>query len=197
MYTFAACPTRPFSLKTKKIDIHRLLQRHGLDPQRPIFGLLLYGQKELSRAVSDHYRRKGYQVLNFNMLNPYADFNLGHKVDPFEWAALFASLNCCLTDRFHCSIFNIREGIPFVGIEPYATRSPLHSKIYDLLCHFGLQDFFQNPYDPAFHLEELIDTMEQAEKHWQVSCLAGIQTQLAEDCKIKNEFFNHLQTVIE
>lgn len=190
-------PDPAFFFENKIIDINCLLQRQGLDPQRPIFGLLLYGQKELSRAVSDHYRRKGYQILNFNMLNLHADFNLGHKVDPFEWAALFTSLNCCLTDRFHCSIFNIREGVPFVGIEPYAPRSPLNSKIFDLLCHFGLQDFYRNPYNPAFHLEELIDALEQAEKHWPVSCRPSIQTRLAEDRKIKDEFFIHLQTVIK
>jgi len=188
-------PDPAFFFENIPLDVNLLLKRHGLDPQRPIFGLLLYGQKELSQAVSEHYRRKGYQILNFNMLNPYADFNLGHKVDPFEWAALFKSLTCCLTDRFHCSIFNLREGVPFVGIEPFAPKTPLNSKILDLISHFGLRDYYRNPYAPAFRPDELIDTLEQAEKHWSTDCLPGIKNQLAEDRQTKEEFFKQMRSV--
>jgi hypothetical protein len=189
-------PDPAFFFENRAVDVNALLKRHGLDPQRPIFGLLLYGQPELSLTVREHYRRKGYQIVNFNMLNPYADFNLGHKVNPFEWAALFKSLTCCLTDRFHCSIFCLREGVPFVGIEPFAPPTAANSKVLDLLSHFSLHSFYRNSFDPAFRLDELIDTLEKAETFWQADCLPAIQTQLIEDRKVKEEFFNHMQTII-
>lgn len=60
-------------------DTSMVLQKYGVNHDRPLIGVLLYGNPEISKSVCAHYRSKGYQTFNFNMFNPWVDINLGHN----------------------------------------------------------------------------------------------------------------------
>jgi hypothetical protein len=87
------------------VDPQALLERYKLSPDRPILGMLYYGKENISKRIYDFYHKKGYQIINFNMFNPWADINIGHLVTPDEWVALIKQLSFCITDRFHVSVF--------------------------------------------------------------------------------------------
>jgi polysaccharide pyruvyl transferase WcaK-like protein len=139
-------------------------------------GLLFFGKPQLSKAVVDHYHARGYKTINFSMYNPFADINIGHRVDPDEWVALFRTLSFCITDRFHGTVFCLREGIPFVSIEPFQPKTLLNSKIYSHLKEFDLIDpCYQDTYNARFSVSELLATCDNLERNWSEEFSTKIQ----------------------
>ena len=182
-------PALMFNVNTA--DKNQILKKYCLSDDRPLMGLLLYGKPEFSKFVCRHYRSKGYQTINFNMFNPYVDINLGHKVDTFEWAAFFQALNFCITDRFHCSMFCIKNNVPFVAVEPYAPKSLAQSKIFDLLKDFDLKDCYQNSYDHEFSLKNFIGLCEEIEHNWKKAFQDHVKQKL-DETKIRHGAFIEL-----
>jgi hypothetical protein len=173
-------PDPAFMFKIDPADASQILKKYGISNDRPLMGLLLYGKPEFSRSIYQHYRSKGYQVINFNMFNPYVDINLGHKVDTFDWAALFQHLNFCITDRFHCSVFCIKTNVPFVSVEPYEPKRPAQSKILDLLKDFDLTDCYQNTYHHNFNLKYFLALCEEIESDWEKTFQDNVKQKLGE-----------------
>ena len=169
-----------FFYQSLPVDTCELLAKYGLDADRPILGMLLYGKPELSKAIYDHYHQRGFQIINFNMYNPYVDLNLGHLVDFFEWAALFNELDFCITDRFHCSVMCIRNNQPFVGIEPYAPLTSNNSKVRHILHDFDLLDGYQNTLAEDFALADFFETCQHMEDNWDASYAPRIEKLLPE-----------------
>lgn len=186
-----------FQFKFRPANTRLLLSEHEIDPDRPILGLLYYGKPELSKAVCEYYRGKGFQIINFNMYNPYADVNLGHLVDPFEWAELFRHLTFCITDRFHCSIFCLRTNVPFVAIEPVLLGSLLNSKIYSLLKDFDLLDCYQDPNSDAFNTQEFLDLCSMIEIEWESSLFPKAQKRLDRILQEQAMFVQEMQDVVK
>ena len=123
------------------------------------------------------------------MFNPYADINIGHQVDPEEWAAFYKQLTFCITDRFHASVFCLRDDVPFVAIEPYQPKSLLNSKIYSLLKDFGIEKIcYQNTYLPEFDLDRFISTCDQVESNWKADLSDGVRSRLHMQNQSQKEF---------
>ena len=194
--TVLKVPDPAFMYEAKPLDMNFLLKKYNITTDRPIIGLLLFGKPELSAAVCRHYRAKGYQIVNFNMFNPFVDINLGHLIDPFEWAALFKSLTFCITDRFHCSVFCIKYNIPFVAIEPYEPRTLLNSKVYDLLKEFGLTECYQNTYAPEFDLPGFLSVCVQIEDNWQTDFHDRVAQKAIEGEERNKAFIKLIQELI-
>lgn len=188
-------PDPAFQFEFRQVDTQALLVKHRIDPERPILGLLYYGKPELSTLICEQYHRKGYQIINFNMYNPYADVNLGHIVDPFEWAALFGTLSFAITDRFHGSIFCIRQNIPFIGIEPYEPISLSNSKVFNLLNDFGLGDCYENTLATDFQIAEFLEKCSQVEAIWETSFSSLLQQKLQEQADTHRKFVALIQEV--
>ena len=165
-----------FLYEARKIDLQTLFSRLRVKQDRPWVGLLFFGKPQLSKAVVDHYHARGYKTINFSMYNPFADINIGHRVDPDEWVALFRTLSFCITDRFHGTVFCLREGIPFVSIEPFQPKTLLNSKIYSLLKEFDLIDpCYQDTYKARFSVSELLATCDNLERNWSEEFSTKIQ----------------------
>jgi len=189
--TVLKVPDPAFMFNGHRTDTDQILTKYGISTDRPLLGLLLYGKPEFSRAIYQHYRSIGYQIINFNMFNPYVDFNLGHKVNTFEWAELFQHLNFCITDRFHCSVFCIKSGVPFVSIEPYPPRTLSQSKIFDLLKNFDLTDCYQNTYQYNFDMKHFLGLCDEIESDWQKTFLNQVN-QKYDETKAKHDAFIEL-----
>jgi len=173
-------PDPAFFYNSRPTQVRSILAENGIDPERPILGLLAFGKPEFSKMVVDHFHARGYQVINFSMYNPFVDANIGQKVNPFEWADLFKELDFCITDRFHCAIFCLKNKIPFMAIEPYAPRSQLNSKVFNLLKDFECTDLYRNPLRSDFNPSEFCDTCEQIGKDWKKSYQPLIENKLVE-----------------
>jgi hypothetical protein len=141
------------------------LERWGLDPGRPVLGLLVHGHDALVRAVNQHFRGQGFQIVAPSIFNPHADINLGHVLDPDQWAGLFQRMAFCVTDRYHGAIFCLKSRTPFLSIEPGMLESPLHSKHRSLLLDFGLLDC--HVARDGISLGEIKERVEHVQTHWQ------------------------------
>jgi Polysaccharide pyruvyl transferase len=169
-----------FFYQPRPVNTRALLNSHGIDVDRPILGMLFYGKPELSKAICEHYHQCGFQIINFNMYNPWVDLNLGHLVDAFEWAALFEELDFCITDRFHCSVMCIRNKQPFIGIEPYKPLTLENSKVRHILKDFDLLDAYQNTLAEDFNLPDFFETCQHMEDNWDASYAPRIEKLLPE-----------------
>ena len=188
-------PDPAFQFEIPSLDTRALLSRHQIDPDRPILGLLYYGKPELSVAVCEHYHAMGYQIINFNMYNPYADVNLGYAVDPYQWAALFDCLTFAISDRFHCSIFCLRQNIPFVGIEPYQPRNLANSKVHNLLNDFDLTACYENTMTPDFCIPEFLDKCSQIQASWESTYSPRVRQKLLEQLDTHRTFVRKISEV--
>jgi hypothetical protein len=182
-----------FLYAAQAIDLQKLLERLKIKQDRPWAGLLFFGKPQFSKAVVDYYHARGYQTINFSMFNPFADINVGHLVDPDEWVTLFKTLSFCITDRFHGTVFCLREGIPFVSIEPFKPKTLLNSKIFSLLKEFDLIDpCYQDPYNARFTISEFLDTCENLEINWSREFSRKIHHQVLEKNEQQNEFMKKI-----
>jgi hypothetical protein len=158
-----------FSCEIPPTDVRDKLTALGVDLDRPLLGILLFGENTLSQAIQSHFRSKGYQVLALSMYNPFADFNLGHVLNPFEWAGVFRHLSFCLTDRYHGTIFCIKNQIPFLTLEKERNLPQAQSKLYDLLNELELPMCYINTQAEGFEIHSFLGYAEEIEKAWQGS----------------------------
>lgn len=149
-------PDPTFLYEIRQTNAEQLLSDMGIDLHRPILGILIYGKTALSERIRAYFKSKGYQILALSMYNPCADFNSGHILNPFEWAEVFKYLTFCITDRFHGTIFCLKNKTPFISIEPWPLNSISQSKIYSLLSDFGIPDCYANVDKNDFNADDFL-----------------------------------------
>ncbi len=95
---------------------------------------------DLSRVL----RQKGYFVIS-TTYNPYVDLSID-TVDAKEWAGVFPFVNLVITERFHDSVFALRNSKPVIAIDWNKDRFSIEgdSKTYRILEDYGLTDFHFN-----------------------------------------------------
>lgn len=69
----------------------------------------------LRKELADALRRIGYTVVS-TAYNPYADISLD-TIDAYEWAGVFRFMDVIVTERFHDSVFGLRNECPVVAID--------------------------------------------------------------------------------
>lgn len=164
-------PDPTFTYKLKDTGVAGKLASLGVDLNRPMLGLLFYGDDQLSNEIQAHYHAKGYQILALGMYNPTADFNLGHLLTPFEWADAFRLLNFCISDRFHGTVFCLKNNTPVICLEKERHLPRHQSKILDLLNRFDLQHCYHNPADEDFDNARFLSLADEIENAWRTSLL--------------------------
>ncbi|MDH5561925.1 MAG: polysaccharide pyruvyl transferase family protein [Deltaproteobacteria bacterium] len=181
-------PDPTFMYDFRNTNVVAKLKSLGVDLNRPILGVLLFGNNALTNRVLTHYKSKGYQILAMSMYNAKADFNLGHILTPFEWAEAFRYFSFCIGDRFHGTIFCLLNQTPFVSIEKDIHLPKSQSKTLDLLVGFGLETCYQNPADKDFNVDFLLSHANQIEKSWESSFKPGIQAKIIAQRQAHFEF---------
>jgi polysaccharide pyruvyl transferase WcaK-like protein len=142
------------------------LTSRGIDLQRPILGVLIFGRAELSARIREHYKAQGYQIVALSMYNPYADLNLGHILDPFEWADVFRYLTFCITDRFHGAIFCLKNATPFISMEPRRLDSLQKSKIYSVLSDIDVREAYADVDNQNLQIDSFLTQCAQLQETW-------------------------------
>ena len=92
------------------------------------------------RALADLIREKGYVVVS-TAYNPYADICID-TIDAFEWAGVFPLVDIVVTERFHDSVFALRNEKPVIAIDwdPSRFAKGGDSKTLRILEEYGLKD---------------------------------------------------------
>jgi hypothetical protein len=168
----------------------------GVDFNRPLVGILLYGDDERSKNICAHYRAMGCQILAMSMYNRFADINLGHLMTPFEWAESFRFLSFCITDRFHGTLFCLKSGIPFISLEKERHLPTTQSKIYDLLVDFNLTQCYMNPGDDRFSISRMLQHADALHRTWEQTFKPGIAPAIQAMKTRQREFVDKMKVLV-
>jgi hypothetical protein len=178
-----------------KTDISERAVSLGVDLNRPLLGLLLFGNSQLSESICSHFRAKGYQILALSMYNPHADINLGHILNPFQWAEFFGLLSFCITDRFHGTVFCIKNEIPFMSLEN--ERIPRdQSKLYDLLTDFNLTSCYTHLYEDENSPSQIISRVDEIEGNWKKSLKPLVKPMLIRMHEHHRDFIDKMRILL-
>ncbi len=159
-------PTFTYEL-TEKYDemIANKLKVKGIDLDKPVLSFRTgtgTSQKEkLCKLASEYFKGKGYQIVSIGGHNKYAEYNLSEMFDPFEWAHVYKFFDFCITDRFHGTIFSLKNGIPFLSIEDDEYYKRIKSKIVDLLEDFEMMNHYLYMDGSDYDLEEILSDIEK------------------------------------
>jgi len=98
----------------------------------------------LRKELADAIRSVGYTVVA-TAYNPYADICLD-TIDAFEWAGVFPLIDVIVTERFHDSVFGLRNGKPVIAIDwdPNRFSKGGDSKTLRILEDYGMEKMHFN-----------------------------------------------------
>ena len=161
-------PDPTFRLDIDKTEVDKILVENGIDLDRPILGMLVYGKETFSQRVRKYFKERDFQIIALSMYNGYADVNLGHVLDPFQWADVFKHLTFCITDRFHGTVFCLKSNIPFIGIEPQPIPivCEKNSKIYSVLKDFNMLECYYDIHGEKFDIDEFLQKSSELLNSW-------------------------------
>ncbi len=159
-------PDPTFLYEIHETGVGQKLADMGIDLNRPILGILIFGRAALSAKIRDYYKSQGYQIVALSMHNPQADLNLGHILNPFEWAEVFKYFTFCITDRFHGTIFCLKNGTPFISMEPRPLDSVKKSKIYSLLNDIDVLEAYADADRSDFQADSFLARCAELLKTW-------------------------------
>ena len=119
-------------------DITDKLARLGVDTHRKIMALSFSsGPKpfaRLSATIRAYADQHNIQLVAIGQQNGYAHLDLTGQLNPIEWAVSYRHFDFCITDRFHSTIFSMKNLTPFLAIElPSKYKGSHKGKIVDLL----------------------------------------------------------------
>jgi hypothetical protein len=189
-------PDPTFLLEDQPSEIRDIFESHGIDINRPILGVLLYGKPALSERLCNYYRSKGYQTVALSMYNPFADTNLGHLLTPYDWADAFKYLSFCVTDRYHGTIFCLRNNLPFISIEPYEPRTAKNSKIYSLLNDFDMLDCYYDVLQPEFNIDGFLERAGGLQSEWERIFQPRVAEKLSEMKTLSQDFIGQVRAIL-
>lgn len=127
-------------------------------------------RKELAHLL----KKKGYTLVS-TFYNPYVDIQVA-TVDAFGWAGLFKHCHLIVTERFHDSVFGLRNCKPVIAIDWDKNRfaNKGDSKTFRILEDYNLTDLHFNlsqssNLQPIEEAIDKLDTIFDAQKINQIN----------------------------
>lgn len=148
----------------------------------------------LRKELADTLRGIGYTVVS-TAYNPYADISLD-TIDAYEWAGVFRLMDVIVTERFHDSVFGLRNECPVVAIDwdPARFSKDGDSKTLRILEDYGHEHLHFNlcgkiDFSPVIDAVKKIERLYDLQKVKQVNILQqqridAILKQIKENVKI-------------
>ena len=132
------------------------------------------------RALADLIRAKGYVVVS-TAYNPYADICID-TIDAFEWAGVFPLIDIVVTERFHDSVFALRNEKPVIAIDwdPNRFAKGGDSKTLRILEDYGLQEYHFNLAE-SNDLEPIADAVHRIGDSFDKNTVRDVNTQIAHE----------------
>lgn len=125
-------------------------------------------------------RGKGYVVVS-TAYNPYADICID-TIDAFEWAGVFPLIDIVVTERFHDSVFALRNEKPVIAIDwdPNRFAKGGDSKTLRILEDYGLQEYHFNLAE-SNDLEPIADAVHRIGDSFDKNTVRDVNTQIAHE----------------
>ncbi len=132
-------PDPTFSMDIDVSHADQYLSKHRISLGSKCLCVSMSWRLAFCKKLIDHYQGKGYKIVSLGY-NKYADICL-NEISPFVWAGIFKYFSACITDRFHGSIFCMKNNCPVVGIDcdPERVSAETQSKVYLLMKQFGME----------------------------------------------------------
>ena len=132
------------------------------------------------RVLADLIREKGYVVVS-SAYNPYADICID-TIDAFEWAGVFPLIDIVVTERFHDSVFALRNEKPVIAIDwdPSRFAKGGDSKTLRILEDYGLQEYHFNLAE-SNDLEPIADAVHRIGDSFDKNTVRDVNTQIAHE----------------
>ncbi|MEW5803028.1 MAG: polysaccharide pyruvyl transferase family protein [bacterium] len=131
-------PDPTFSFEIDYSFAESLVKKRKIDFSKPSVMLSLPEWYKPVHDLASYYRSRGFQIIKLEFAR-YPDLCL-HGISPFEWAGVYRYFDLVITDRFHGTVFSLKNGTPVVSIicRKDLVTSTGNSKYYSLLEPFGL-----------------------------------------------------------
>ena len=133
-------------------------------------------------------KQNNIQLVGIGQFNKFCDLNFSDVLNSLEWATCYQYFDFCVTDRFHSTIFSLKNKVPFLVIESEKKYPTEHKgKIVDLLSKMDKLQYHQF-YNDSIDFKELIANL--------------IESYKADDfdtviLNLKSQFRTHLLNVIK
>lgn len=112
-------------------------KKYHIPGNKKIIGIMIKDD-ELCNLIKRKYKNTHVVVSVLDELTS-ADYNL-LGITPFEWIKMIGIMDMLVTNRFHGTVFAIKNHVPFLSVDDYDEVDK--SKIYDLLTRCGLEQHY-------------------------------------------------------
>jgi polysaccharide pyruvyl transferase WcaK-like protein len=131
-------PDPTFGVEFKASGVKEKLQKAGVDFTKKRFALNLSSNNPefaiASEQIAGYAKKNNIQLVGIGQFNKYCVINFSDILNSVEWATCYQFFDFCITDRFHSTIFSVKNKIPFMVIESNKKYPNEHKgKIVDLL----------------------------------------------------------------
>ena len=101
------------------------------------------------KDLAEMIKKAGYKIVT-SVYNPHADIAID-TINAKEWAGIFRYCDITITERFHDSLFSIRNGCPVIAIDWEKDRISNigDSKTYRILQDYNLEKHHYNLKDKS------------------------------------------------
>jgi polysaccharide pyruvyl transferase WcaK-like protein len=157
-------PDPTFGVEFKASGVKEKLQKAGVDFTKKRFALNLSSNNPefaiASEQIAGYAKKNNIQLVGIGQFNKYCVINFSDILNSVEWATCYQFFDFCITDRFHSTIFSVKNKIPFMVIESNKKYPNEHKgKIVDLLRKMNKINhhyFFDKNTDFVNEIEKLI-----------------------------------------
>jgi polysaccharide pyruvyl transferase WcaK-like protein len=184
-------PDPTFGVDWYANGVREKLEKVGVDFTRKRFALnLSSNNSEFSKASEQIYRyakQHNIQLVGIGQYNKYCEINFSDLLNSLEWATCYQYFDFCVTDRFHSTIFSIKNKVPFLVIESEKKYPTEHKgKIVDLLSKMDKLKYHQF-YNDSIDFKLLIANLMESYK------VDDFDTVIS---NLKSQFRSHLLNAI-
>jgi len=130
----------------------------GLQKNKPIAAINLPPMRGMRTKIIAHLQKNGYQVVSFNQVEDGKNIFYLPALNPHQWAEVYKYFSLHITDRFHGTVFSLKNLTPVLAIDysPIRITPQGDSKTYSLLKEFGLEKVAHLSYDTLEKNQDLL-----------------------------------------
>ena len=124
----------------------RLVKKYGLDPEKPVIGLMLSNHNgSFSRMLAEKIRERygdKYQTMALYSCNKYADIPYVADLTPMEWSTIFGMFDLTMSKYFHGTIFSLLNRTPVISLAAEKNTGGYPNKVESVLDSMDLGDLY-------------------------------------------------------
>ena len=134
-------PDPTFSYSIRNAGAWDALAGIGLQSNKPIAAVKLSPMGGIRKKTIAHLQNNGYQVVSFDRVEGGRNLFTLPALNPHQWAEAYKYFSLCVTDRFHGTVFSLKNLTPVLAIDcsPIRITPQGDSKTSSLLKEFGLE----------------------------------------------------------